>query len=294
TSYITDAKGNVNQYDAYLPYGELLVDEHSSSEDMPYKFNGKEFDEETGLYYYGARYMDPVISMWYGVDKLAEAYTNIGNYVYCHDQPLSRIDIGGNWDVKVSASSNRGAHPYAIYTVSDRKGNVIYETVVKVLGNSRIRNAPKADTPQGRYKILGWRKTGKGTRYNTTSFGVNDLLALEYQGGEGGNRQGMHTHGGRPRKDRLVGTHGCIRMADDDIKELKEIVTNLENYDPKEKKGFLTVTDDLKTPVNYSQREEIKQRRNIGYTLDEVVVVGKRPEKAINNPNKDNHKTQRR
>ena len=59
TSYITDDKANITQYDAYLPYGELLVDEHSSSEDLPYKFNGKELDEETGLYYYGARYMDP-------------------------------------------------------------------------------------------------------------------------------------------------------------------------------------------------------------------------------------------
>src|SRR5574344_1953574 len=45
TSYVTDRKGNITQYDAYLPYGELLVDEHSSSEDMPYKFNGKEMDE---------------------------------------------------------------------------------------------------------------------------------------------------------------------------------------------------------------------------------------------------------
>jgi hypothetical protein len=55
TAYITDQKANVTQYDAYLPYGELLVDEHSSSADLPYKFNGKELDEETGLYYYGAK-----------------------------------------------------------------------------------------------------------------------------------------------------------------------------------------------------------------------------------------------
>ena len=46
TSYITDAKANITQFDAYLPYGELLVDEHTSSEDMPYKFNGKELDQE--------------------------------------------------------------------------------------------------------------------------------------------------------------------------------------------------------------------------------------------------------
>jgi len=70
TSYITDDHANITQYDAYLPYGELLVDEHSSSEDLPYKFNGKEMDAETGLYYYGARYMNPVASLWYGVGRI--------------------------------------------------------------------------------------------------------------------------------------------------------------------------------------------------------------------------------
>ena len=95
TSYITDDHTNITQYDAYLPYGELLVDEHSSSEDMPYKFNGKELDEETGLYYYGARYMDPKISMWLGVDPLMEKYTNVSGYVFCHSNPIVRIDRDG-------------------------------------------------------------------------------------------------------------------------------------------------------------------------------------------------------
>jgi RHS repeat-associated protein len=70
----------------------LLVDEHSSSEEMPYKFNGKEFDEETGLYYYGARYMNPVASVWYGVDPLAKKYPNMGAYVYCAANPIKLID----------------------------------------------------------------------------------------------------------------------------------------------------------------------------------------------------------
>ena len=95
TSYITDAKANITQFDAYLPYGELLVDEHSSSEDMPYKFNGKELDQETGLYYYGARYMNPVSSLWYGVDPLAEKYPSVGGYVYCMENPTKLIDPNG-------------------------------------------------------------------------------------------------------------------------------------------------------------------------------------------------------
>ena len=95
TSYITDDKANITQYDAYLPYGELLVDEHSSSEDLPYKFNGKQFDEETGLYYYGARYLNPMASIWYGVDPLVEKYPSVCGYVYCMENPTKLIDPNG-------------------------------------------------------------------------------------------------------------------------------------------------------------------------------------------------------
>ena len=96
TSYITDANANITQFDAYLPYGELLVDEHSSSEDMPYKFNGKELDQETGLYYYGARYMNPVTSMWYGVDRFAEKYPQLSAYNICANNPMNTIDFHGD------------------------------------------------------------------------------------------------------------------------------------------------------------------------------------------------------
>ena len=98
TSYITDEHANITQYDAYLPYGELLVDEHSSSEELPYKFNGKEMDEETGLYYYGARYLNPMASIWYGVDPLAEKNSHISSYVVCSNNPIMRIDPDGRDD----------------------------------------------------------------------------------------------------------------------------------------------------------------------------------------------------
>ena len=107
TSYITDAKANVAQFDAYLPYGELLVDEHSSTEEMPYKFNGKEFDEETGLYYYGARYMNPRTSLWYGVDALIENYPTIGSYTYCSSNPIVFIDPDGNKKVVVTGGADK-------------------------------------------------------------------------------------------------------------------------------------------------------------------------------------------
>ena len=107
TSYITDDHANITQYDAYLPYGELLVDEHSSSEDLPYKFNGKQFDEETGLYYYGARYMNPITSLWYGVDPLFEKYPTESSFIYCLDNPIILFDKKGKFPSKAAAIISR-------------------------------------------------------------------------------------------------------------------------------------------------------------------------------------------
>ena len=128
TSYITDDKVNITQYDAYLPYGELLVDEHSSSEDLPYKFNGKQFDEETGLYYYGARYMNPVTSLWYGVDPLAEKYLKTGAYVYCGGNPIVLKDPDGRgWiQTKKGIYYNPSIHSQKDISVRDARRGFKY------------------------------------------------------------------------------------------------------------------------------------------------------------------------
>ena len=94
--YITDSKANITQFDAYLPYGELLVDEHSRSEDMPYKFKGKELDQETGLYYYGARYMAPIISLFLNTDRFREKYPFLSAYNFCKGNPIKFKDINGD------------------------------------------------------------------------------------------------------------------------------------------------------------------------------------------------------
>ena len=147
TSYITDAKANITQFDAYLPYGELLVDEHSSSEEMPYKFNGKEFDQETGLYYYGARYMNPVTSLWYGVDPLAEKYPEMGGYIYCHCNPIMRVDIDGIDDYRLNSEGKmsfwRKTDARTTHRVFSGKESII---VNKTLVNQLVSNATLSGT----------------------------------------------------------------------------------------------------------------------------------------------------
>lgn len=96
TSYITDANGEATQFVCYKPCGEALVDEHNATVEQPWKFNGKELDSESGLFYYGARYYEPTLALWYGVDALSEKNPNVGGYVYCAENPVRLVDVDGN------------------------------------------------------------------------------------------------------------------------------------------------------------------------------------------------------
>ncbi len=121
-SIITDENGNEYQRLEYTPYGEVWVDKYSQIQEstalLPYKFTGKERDEETGLYYYGARYLDAKYSRWISTDPALGEYmsgskagmggaynsVNLSLYHYSGNNPVTYTDPDGQivetaWDV---------------------------------------------------------------------------------------------------------------------------------------------------------------------------------------------------
>ncbi|WP_290088232.1 RHS repeat domain-containing protein, partial [Muribaculum intestinale] len=80
SSFITNLDGEVVQHIEYVPFGEVFIEERNNVWNTPYLFNAKEFDEETGMYYYGARYYDPRISLWMSTDPKQESYPNLSAY----------------------------------------------------------------------------------------------------------------------------------------------------------------------------------------------------------------------
>jgi len=60
-----------------------------------YRFSGKEFDEETGLSYFGARYYNPKWSVWLGVDPEYSKFPNWSPYNYCMQNPINLVDPDG-------------------------------------------------------------------------------------------------------------------------------------------------------------------------------------------------------
>src|SRR5690606_446058 len=96
STVITDGAGYAYQIFLNLPFGETMAEQRRSGTfNNAFKFNGKELDTETGLYYYGARYYNPRTSVWLSVDPMAEKYPSWSPYNYALLNPIYYIDPDG-------------------------------------------------------------------------------------------------------------------------------------------------------------------------------------------------------
>ncbi len=102
SSFITNLAGEIVQHIEYVPFGEVFIEERNSVWNTPYLFNAKEFDEETGMYYYGARYYEPKLSNWMSPDSDEEKHPNASSYCYAANNPIKFIDPDGN-DIVIAA-----------------------------------------------------------------------------------------------------------------------------------------------------------------------------------------------
>jgi RHS repeat-associated protein len=93
-----DTTGSVISYEEYHPFGTSSFREKNSSIEVSlkrYKYVGKERDEESGLYYYGARYYAAWIARFVSVDPLQHKYPHYTPYQYAGNKPISFIDLDG-------------------------------------------------------------------------------------------------------------------------------------------------------------------------------------------------------
>ena len=93
---IVNNNGTVSQVNHLTAYGASMGNSYNQVFNK-YKYNGKELDRMHGLdlYDYGARQYDPAIGSFTSMDPLAEKSYNVSPYVYCHANPVMRIDPDG-------------------------------------------------------------------------------------------------------------------------------------------------------------------------------------------------------
>jgi RHS repeat-associated protein len=160
TSYVTDDAGEVYEHMEYFAYGEIFVQEHSNTNRTPYLFNGKELDEETGLYYFGARYFDPRTSIWQSVDPKADEMPAWSPYNYALGNPVKLVDpdgmkpTGDYYNEKGILVGNDKKNDNKIYVIKTTKTtNALYGSGAKSeKGNSNPISAKDAAATEKKIK----------------------------------------------------------------------------------------------------------------------------------------------
>jgi RHS repeat-associated protein len=101
-----DHAGAVISYEEYHPYGSTAFSAAKAGVEVSakrYRYTGKERDEETGLYYHGARYYAPWLGRWTAADPLGLADTNVLGTVWTSSVSSSWLP-GTVWTGSVSSS----------------------------------------------------------------------------------------------------------------------------------------------------------------------------------------------
>jgi RHS repeat-associated protein len=110
-----DHHARIISFEEYTPYGSTSYQAVRSQTETPkrYRYTGKERDEETGLYYYGARYYAPWLARWTTCDPVREG----GNpYVFVTNNPVRYADPDGKDEKQPTATGS--------YTTPNNRGDL--------------------------------------------------------------------------------------------------------------------------------------------------------------------------
>ncbi|MDB5801456.1 MAG: repeat-associated core protein [Rhodocyclales bacterium] len=97
----TDELGAVVWRESYRPYGDRVKNEAAASSNRQF-FHGKPLDTDSGLSYFGARYYDPVVGRFMGVDPVGfseENFHSFNRYAYGNNNPLKYRDPDGRLSI---------------------------------------------------------------------------------------------------------------------------------------------------------------------------------------------------
>ena len=92
-----DASANVISYEEYYPYGDTSYRAGRNASEVSrkrYRYTGKEKDEESGLYYHGARYYACWLGRWTAADPIGIG-DGLNVYMYVRGNPVSGVDPSG-------------------------------------------------------------------------------------------------------------------------------------------------------------------------------------------------------
>ncbi len=132
----TDLSGAIVWKENYRPYGDRLNNQAAGSNNKLW-FAGKPYDSSTGLSYMGARYYDPVLGRFMGVDPVGFDLENVhsfNRYAYANNNPYKYVDPDGHSPIDVAfLIFDIGKLGVAMYT-GVGVGHAVADVALSVIG----------------------------------------------------------------------------------------------------------------------------------------------------------------
>ena len=169
TRLVTSENGVTTEEIMYKPFGEQL-----NETEERYTYNQKELDE-TGFYYYGARYYDPVTGRFLTRDPLTgkkESPQSLNRYVYCLNNPLTYIDPAG---------TNSSDPRQAVEDIFNTLSNLNPETLIEIQEKVDKGEMTALDALEMIIELLGFTVTWKDAEHDMLGVEINGSLILRVQ-----------------------------------------------------------------------------------------------------------------
>jgi len=182
---LSDAAGHAVETYAYSPYGEPG---RTSALGNPLLFTGREFDADTGLYYYRNRFYAPDLGRFVSVDPIGYSGDGLNLYTYVSNNPQRGTDALGLswWQSLTQPAGGYLDEAYAIATdmknsqdPNEAAAGTELETVLKTLEEYGQMRAAK---PEGGNCVVSWRDLRSSGFFDK----FKDLNYIEVKEGAGG------------------------------------------------------------------------------------------------------------
>jgi RHS repeat-associated protein len=169
-----DDAGQVLSYEEYTPYGSTSYQAVRNQIETPkrYRYTGKERDEESGLYYFGARHYSPWIGRWTSADP-AGLVDGPNVYVYSRLNPIVLRDPDGRQTEE---------HCYVMHPTlgepmevlgQERNMPGVWCTSASAPGQSRVDPTPQAGADRS-----FWSRGGGTLAAGGVGLGIGALILL--------------------------------------------------------------------------------------------------------------------
>jgi len=223
---LSNGTGSLAQTYTFDSFGNLT--NSSGSLTNPFQYTGREFDPETGLYYYRARYYDQTFGRFISEDPIGFGSAQNDFYDYVSNSPLGAFDPSGlafcTYDISegwLSCIPQKPGDPYLLIPVSS--GND---------GDSQhhCKDNPNCPTANGGHGPIppGWYQWGGPSATHTNSGGMH-LFPIPRTGTPDFTKDGRFlTHSCKnPFANPFVGpfcSTGCVTSTPDNIKALNQLL----------------------------------------------------------------------